>query len=350
MSRKPARRSSRSPSATRASFKGTRACSPSASPTTPTTSGRGEQDPEHAVRLSYHWRWEDGTEQEGVRTPFPVDVPPGATCTVAIGVVTPERLGAAWLDVSVVHEHVRWLDGRARLAATVEAPPVLPTSRPGPVSRPARWWRRRPSASPIPRIFHRIWLGAAPMPEEHVAYGEGWARLHPGWTMRLWTEADAPAPPGVARARNLAERADLVRYEVIRRHGGVYVDTDMECLRPIDELLEGVRAFAAYEVPGRLCNAVLGAVAGHPAFERAVALADTTVGRGVYPNATATSFLTYVLEADPDVTLFGPERFYPVLWDDRVNPAPATDPPHATHHWAKSWLAAAGAPALSTAE
>lgn len=310
----------------------------------------GGQDPDHAIRLAYHWRWADGAAQEGIRTPFPVDVAPGETCTVAIGVVTPERVGPAWLDVGVVHEHVRWFDGQARFAAVVEAPAPLPTSRVQ-LARKRTWWRRRGAgASPIPRTFHRVWLGTAPMPGAHVAYGESWQRLHPDWTMRLWTDADAPAPPGVARARNLAERADLVRYEILRRHGGIYIDTDMECLRPIDELLRGVRAFAAYEVPGRLCNAVIGATPGHPAFERAVTLAQTTVGRGVYPNATATSFLTYVMEAEPDATLFAPERFYPVLWDDRANPAPAGDPPHAMHHWAKSWLAAESASVASAAD
>ena len=101
------------------------------------------------------------------------------------------------------------------------------------------------------------------MPDAHVSYGESWKQLHPGWEMKLWTDADAPAPPGVERSRSLAERADLVRYEIIRRFGGVYVDTDVECLRPIGDLLAGVRAFAAYEVPGRLCNAVIGAIPGH---------------------------------------------------------------------------------------
>jgi mannosyltransferase OCH1-like enzyme len=177
------------------------------------------------------------------------------------------------------------------------------------------------------------------MPAEYVGYGETWRRHHPHWEMRLWTDADAPAPAGVERARNLAERVDLVRYEILRRHGGVYVDTDVECLRPIDELLRGVLAFAAYEVPGRVCNAVLGAVPDHPAFARAVELAAETVGRGTYPEATATTFLTYVLERFEDVTLFGPERFYPELWDGTHNNG--GEAPYASHHWAKAWRAGA---------
>lgn len=298
---------------------------------------------EGPVFLSYHWRWDDGEVEEGVRTPFPRDVAPGASCVVALAVALPERLGAVWLDVEVVHEHVRWLDGGARIAASVLPAETQQTAREvrSRTPRTRGWLRRRRHALAIPRTLHRVWLGTASMPESHREYGESWRRHHPDWELKLWTDADAPAPPGIERARNLAERADLVRYEILRRHGGVYVDTDVECLRPIDGLLDGVGGFAAYEVPGRLCNAVLGAVPGHRAFERAVELAALTVGRGTYPQATATEFLTYVLEAHTDVTLFGPERFYPVLWDDRVNPAPAGDPPYAIHHWAMSWVAAA---------
>ena len=40
------------------------------------------------------------------------------------------------------------------------------------------------------------------------------------------------------------------------------------------------------------------------------------------------------------MTLFGPERFYPYLWDQ--SPAAATLGPetYAIHHWAKSWIPA----------
>ena len=47
---------------------------------------------------------------------------------------------------------------------------------------------------------------------------------------------------------------------LLAQHGGVYVDTDVECRKPLDELLTGVEAFAALELPGRLGTAVIGSV------------------------------------------------------------------------------------------
>jgi hypothetical protein len=82
----------------------------------------------------------------------------------------------------------------------------------------------------------------------------------------------------------------------------------------------------------------MGGVAGHPALNRLCEVVGRTVGRGHYPEATATVMLTRVFEPLPGVTLFSPERFYPYLWDQTPDEAEITDATYAMHHWAKSWL------------
>jgi hypothetical protein len=84
----------------------------------------------------------------------------------------------------------------------------------------------------------------------------------------------------------------------------------------------------------------MGGVAHHPALNRLCDLVARTVGRGHYPEATATVLLTRAFEPLPDVTLFSPERFYPYLWDQSPADAVITDATYAVHHWAKSWLEA----------
>jgi mannosyltransferase OCH1-like enzyme len=287
-------------------------------------------------------RWIDdhGAASEAAREGLRTIVEPGQAAVIATNIRVPDRRGAMMLEASVVHAVAESSDGALRMPvslANASAPPSRREERP-PRRGLARFTRRTKLL--IPKIIHRVWLGTEPMPEEHRAFGESWISHHPGWEFRFWTDADAPQPPGFERARNVAEKTDLVRYDIIRRHGGVYVDTDIECLRPIDDLLADTRAFAAYGIPGRLCNAVIGAVPGHPAFVRAVELAATTAGVGNYPSATATVFLTRVLEPFPDVTLFSPERFYPFLWDEERTKLPQSSSTYAVHHWAKSWLTA----------
>ena len=66
------------------------------------------------------------------------------------------------------------------------------------------------------------------------------------------------------------ERSDILRLELVHRFGGVYVDTDVECLRPIDPLLEGVTFFVERLNSGRLTHPIMGAVPEHPLLGRAI--------------------------------------------------------------------------------
>lgn len=281
------------------------------------------------IALGAVWMSSRGERGDGPRTLLPADLPAGEEVLVPVelGLVPAD---AAELRFGVIDEGVRWLDGELVLPVAAEP------SRPLPTERLVHAARRR---GQIPKLIHRVWLGGRPLPAAYAAYGATWAERHPGWELRLWTDADVPEIPGMERARNLAERSDLARYEILRQHGGIYIDTDVECLRPIDDLVNGLSAFSAYEVPGRLCNAVMGCVPGHPAFERLAELSRVAVGHGHYPEATATTFSTFVLERFADVALFSPGVFYPELWDGTETAG--THEPYARHHWAKGWAAPA---------
>jgi mannosyltransferase OCH1-like enzyme len=193
----------------------------------------------------------------------------------------------------------------------------------------------------IPRIFHRIWLGGSALPGEYASYGESWQRHHPGWEMRLWTDFNLPElvnPDAFQRGRNPAEKANVLRYELLLRTGGVYLDVDMECLRAIEPLLEGVSAFACRESDRRVGNAILGSVPGHPIMRDAVTEVARTAGTGRQLETSGPSFFTNLLERHPDVTVFPPELFYPLKFDDRLLPYPRSFPDaYAIHYWHHSW-------------
>jgi mannosyltransferase OCH1-like enzyme len=175
------------------------------------------------------------------------------------------------------------------------------------------------------------------MPVEHVRFGETWRQHHPGWSFKVWRNRDLrrllPATV-VARARHYTELSDLVRFEVLRRHGGVYVDTDVECLHPFDDLLQGERALMGYEGPGRVGSAVLAAVAGHPFFVDAATLARETVGLGANSaDATGPYFLTVLVRDHPDVTILPEEAFYPYGLDEPERRHDEFPHSYAVHHW-----------------
>lgn len=200
----------------------------------------------------------------------------------------------------------------------------------------------------IPRVIHRIWLGDAPLPAEAVEFGETWARHHPEWELRLWRDADLPPlrhQDLFDRATSLAERADIARYELLLRFGGVYVDTDFECLRPLEPLLDDVTAFLATEDGRNLSIGIIGAVPGHPFLQAVVAALPASIAeRGARPpnQVTGPGLVTALAEGDPELRaglrVFAAELFYPYLYNEPYRRHDAFPDAYAVHHWAASWV------------
>jgi inositol phosphorylceramide mannosyltransferase catalytic subunit len=182
------------------------------------------------------------------------------------------------------------------------------------------------------------------MPEAFRRFAEGWQRLHPDWTYRLWGGGDLPP----LRNQDLYDRADelcpgfegqlrsdVVRYELLHRFGGVWVDVDFECLKPLDELLQGVDCFAAWEIQGRVANnAILGCRAGHPFMAKLIENLPASVLSGDSTRPSKISgpwYLTAQLE--PDVTLFDQRLFYPYACTQLGRAGETFPAAYAVHHW-----------------
>lgn len=107
----------------------------------------------------------------------------------------------------------------------------------------------------IPKIIHQSWktktLGTI---EEQ--YANTWKTLHPQYEYWLHTDEDNLElvtnyyPQWLALYLGYKfdiQRADLARYMYMHQYGGIYADLDLECLRPIDDLLVGRSAVLVKE-------------------------------------------------------------------------------------------------------
>jgi mannosyltransferase OCH1-like enzyme len=152
--------------------------------------------------------------------------------------------------------------------------------------------------------------------------------------MRLWTEENLPddfvRKEAYERLRKPAERCDIILIEVLARFGGVYADTDFECLRPIDPLLEGTDFFAGYSKSGKVNSGLIGASPGHPILERAITELRPVTQYGLDKWGTGALFLDKRIRQYPEVTIFPREYFYPATPAER-------DSAYLIHHDAFSW-------------
>ena len=193
----------------------------------------------------------------------------------------------------------------------------------------------------IPRTIHHIWIGPDPLPDDHRPWIKSWKRHHPKWEHRLWTEDNLPEDPirpeVLERLRAPVERADILRLEILYRQGGVYVDTDLECLRPLDDVIGDADFVGVCLKPGRVTNTFIASVPGHPLLERAMRELRPmeeywTMSSDSDPlkQVAGPPLLRRLVRDYPDVKLLEPPLLFPSTPEEREGAV-------AVHHMARTW-------------
>ena len=103
----------------------------------------------------------------------------------------------------------------------------------------------------IPKTIHYCWFGGKPLPKSARRCIASWRKFLPDYEIKEWNESnfDVNLVPYTAEAyvaRKYAFVSDFARFWILHQEGGVYFDTDVEVIRPMNDLLEG-GAFMGYE-------------------------------------------------------------------------------------------------------
>jgi mannosyltransferase OCH1-like enzyme len=126
----------------------------------------------------------------------------------------------------------------------------------------------------IPKKLHLIWVGDEQ--KKPTACIESWRRNHPDWVFRVWGNAELNSENWInkrhletlVRDKKWPGVADLMRYEILYREGGVYADADSFSVRPLEDWLLENEMFASWEDTlsrARLVNnAFLGTIPRNP--------------------------------------------------------------------------------------
>lgn len=95
----------------------------------------------------------------------------------------------------------------------------------------------------IPKIIHYCWFGGKPLPPLALKCIESWRKYLPDYEIREWNEDnfDVNIIPYTSEAYAMKKYAfvsDYARFWILYKYGGIYFDTDVEVIRPMDDIIE----------------------------------------------------------------------------------------------------------------
>ena len=110
----------------------------------------------------------------------------------------------------------------------------------------------------IPKIIHYCWFGRGPLPELAQKCIASWKKYLPDYERKEWNEDkfDVNIIPYTAeayQAKKYAFVSDYARFWILYQYGGIYFDTDVEVIRPIDDIVERGN-FMGFETNPSLTN------------------------------------------------------------------------------------------------
>lgn len=132
----------------------------------------------------------------------------------------------------------------------------------------------------IPKVIHYCWFGRGKKSELMRRCISSWKQFCPSWEIIEWNEDNFDVNFCDYTRRAYQEKkygfvADAARLKIIYEHGGVYLDTDVELRRPLDELVN-CSAWFGYGTKTEInTGSGFGAVAGEPVVK---ALLDNYMG------------------------------------------------------------------------
>ena len=95
----------------------------------------------------------------------------------------------------------------------------------------------------IPKIIHYCWFGGKPLPKSAEKCIASWKKYLPDYEIKEWNEDNfdvniIPYTAEAYKAKKYAFVSDYARFWILYQYGGIYFDTDVEVIRPIDDIVE----------------------------------------------------------------------------------------------------------------
>ena len=213
----------------------------------------------------------------------------------------------------------------------------------------------------IPKVIHYCWFGGNDLGEDEIRCIDSWRRFLPDYEIKRWDETnwDVHCCEYVSEAYDAKQWAfvsDYARFDILYKHGGLYFDTDVELIKPIDDIL-AKGPFMGFETDynpsgGPTVAAGLG-LSANPGLDLYKDILDSYVNNhfvkddGSFNQTTVVARVTEVLfekglkrvsgvQKVASVTIYPAEYFNPM--DFLTGIISITENTRSIHHFGMSWF------------
>lgn len=216
----------------------------------------------------------------------------------------------------------------------------------------------------IPKIIHYCWFGGQPYSPVIQRCIESWEKYCPDYKFKLWNEENSPMEIRWVNDAMLYKKyafvADYVRFYALYTEGGIYLDTDMLLIKPIDDLLDN-KMFIGRENAHFSSWGIIGMEKGNELCKTCMTFYETTlfnpqnlvdlaIPQVVTPILDKYNFVhkDETMKLNNGLVVYQSSYFYPVRYNDTFNIddlfyppyggfVTPTNPTYGIHLWYKSW-------------
>jgi len=203
----------------------------------------------------------------------------------------------------------------------------------------------------IPKIVHYCWFGETDYSPLIIDCMQTWKVYADDFNFIKWDETNSPVNNIVVKIALKKEMwafaADYVRLYALYHYGGIYLDTDMELIKPLDPLL-GYKGFLGFESDNFINAGIIGFEPNSEMIRRAMDIMEKRVIRNE-PFITIPYIINEAIGMLPEkntivngVYFFAEDYFYPYyLYNSKRKELlykDITSNTYAIHHWQASWI------------
>lgn len=199
----------------------------------------------------------------------------------------------------------------------------------------------------IPKVVHYIWLGNGEKSKIGNICINSWYDNLTDYEIKEWNETNLDIDKIAEENRFFAEcrkrklwafMADYLRLKILYENGGIYFDTDVQVLHPLDKLLND-KFFVGYEYDYKhdlqIGTGVIACEKGNPIIRKCLDFYDKQIWEVKF--YTIPRVMSFVLKGYPEATIYPPHYFAPFAFNDKFSRSEVKLDTYTIHWFEGTW-------------